>query len=504
MLSIKDYYFNVVKQSNGSGGSGGGGLIEVSELPEVGEEDTVYKLVSKPTQVPNSGYVERVYFNTSLSEDEYYNILKNITFTDGAVIGLSGISFYASMAYMNNSNPYVLGFMKYAEDNIHFGLINFSSMLTIQNFFLGGWEVFDNPYSINSEVLSTLSGLPIGTENDKLANLISTTPFEAKEEYYLYENGAWVKISGDNEIIEVEELPTTNIDSNAFYKTPRKFTDVFVQSDNYTNSYLLSEADLTIIGAEIVDTKPTTDIVESNVSTAQLYLYYATSENDIFAYINMGAGASWYNIGTLLQLFGQSGLTFVGETTGLEKLLKTTIGYYAYFEEEKYYKENENELTEYNTENEVLKKFFSKQEIEKIELTCDSVTEYAFNEKNVKHIKIIGAGFANGNQFIVGNNAFIHCNAKTIHITHKVSSMELCIHGSQTFSSAINLANLVLDFATLDTISDTNNTIFSSTPIAKGTGYIYVRDEIVEEVKALDGWSTYASQIKPLSEYVEE
>lgn len=34
-------------------------------------------------------------------------------------------------------------------------------------------------------------------------------------------------------------------------------------------------------------------------------------------------------------------------------------------------------------------------------------------------------------------------------------------------------------------------------------GYIYVPDALVDSYKAATNWSTYASQIRPLSEYVE-
>lgn len=45
---------------------------------------------------------------------------------------------------------------------------------------------------------------------------------------------------------------------------------------------------------------------------------------------------------------------------------------------------------------------------------------------------------------------------------------------------------------------------FSNSAIASGTGYIYVPDALVEDYKVATNWSTYAAQIKPLSEYVEE
>lgn len=48
-----------------------------------------------------------------------------------------------------------------------------------------------------------------------------------------------------------------------------------------------------------------------------------------------------------------------------------------------------------------------------------------------------------------------------------------------------------------------NKSAFSNTPIASGTGHIYVPDTLVEDYKAATNWSTYADQIKPLSEYAE-
>ena len=42
-----------------------------------------------------------------------------------------------------------------------------------------------------------------------------------------------------------------------------------------------------------------------------------------------------------------------------------------------------------------------------------------------------------------------------------------------------------------------------NTPIANGTGYIYVPDALVNDYKKATNWSVFANQIKPLSEYVE-
>lgn len=46
----------------------------------------------------------------------------------------------------------------------------------------------------------------------------------------------------------------------------------------------------------------------------------------------------------------------------------------------------------------------------------------------------------------------------------------------------------------------TGENVFSGTPIANGTGYIYVLDHLVEDYMNATNWSLYASQIRPLSE----
>lgn len=67
------------------------------------------------------------------------------------------------------------------------------------------------------------------------------------------------------------------------------------------------------------------------------------------------------------------------------------------------------------------------------------------------------------------------------------------------FSDCTALVALVL--RKTDSIASlTNISAFTGTPIESGTGYIYVPDALVNTYKAATGWSTYASQIKGLSE----
>ena len=73
--------------------------------------------------------------------------------------------------------------------------------------------------------------------------------------------------------------------------------------------------------------------------------------------------------------------------------------------------------------------------------------------------------------------------------------------GISTFYHCTSLNCLVVKATTPPTLY---YTVFVDTPIASGTGYIYVPDESVDAYKQATNWSQYASQIKPLSEYVEE
>lgn len=70
------------------------------------------------------------------------------------------------------------------------------------------------------------------------------------------------------------------------------------------------------------------------------------------------------------------------------------------------------------------------------------------------------------------------------------------------FSGCSRLVTLILRKAdavcTLENVS-----AFSYTPIEKSAGFVYVPDDLVERYKAATNWSTYASQIKPISELEE-
>ena len=94
----------------------------------------------------------------------------------------------------------------------------------------------------------------------------------------------------------------------------------------------------------------------------------------------------------------------------------------------------------------------------------------------------------------ISTNGFSNCsNLKMLDMPN------VTVLGNSVFSSCTSLTTVILRTATVATLTNIN--AFANTPIADGTGYIYVPDELVDSYKIATNWVTYADQIKPLSEY---
>lgn len=61
------------------------------------------------------------------------------------------------------------------------------------------------------------------------------------------------------------------------------------------------------------------------------------------------------------------------------------------------------------------------------------------------------------------------------------------------------LSAVIIRSPAVCTLSDSN--AFKSTPIASGTGYIYVPAALVDSYKAATNWSVYADQIRAIEDY---
>ena len=96
----------------------------------------------------------------------------------------------------------------------------------------------------------------------------------------------------------------------------------------------------------------------------------------------------------------------------------------------------------------------------------------------------------------LGTNTLRGCNALQKIDLHCCTSV-----GSYAFYGNKLFDTLILRSNTVATLAATN--ALGSTPIAKGTGYIYVPSALVVDYKVATNWSTYADQIRAIEDYPE-
>lgn len=514
--------------SQGStGGTASGFPIEVDNLP-----------TNRGTAVPNSGYVEKVYFNTALSIEEIVSLLSQLSydFQGMAYQVISDTNGEKALLVMNIGTWY--GVM--ANGEWYFASDTFEDMGVT----FSGWNTNISDYSFNDTAISTFEDdgvtFSVGAKNNQLTNLFSSTPFKS------------AGVEG------------------AIYKTPRKFTDVYIYVDEFTYGNL-SKMYL-VLGSEEVETKPTSNIISSTMES--FYLYYVKSENDIFVYIDVGYGPMWVNVSMMTELVWGAALPFKGECEkGYEP---TDIGYYAYFVPEYLYQVKDSKLQElkykpkkieispnsyeetfkplkgeyfsevkltagdFITPNKIhhnctilgvkgacvpVEDFFRNMTFDKIELDSVRLEDKMFYQKRVNEIKIrVDTSYGSINSCNLGERAFSYCEANKIILRgdakliftattrngyDKNGNLVEVYNKHQGFYGCSKLTTLVLDFPDFAPITQTNNPdfavdLFKNTPIMNGTGYIYVPDNKVDYVKTLVGYDQVSSRIRPLSEYVEE
>ena len=94
----------------------------------------------------------------------------------------------------------------------------------------------------------------------------------------------------------------------------------------------------------------------------------------------------------------------------------------------------------------------------------------------------------------LGKAAFRYCEKLTSIDLPSVTLMD-----EYAFGNCTSLTTVILRSETMCELNDTN--AFLSTPIASGTGYIYVPSSLVETYQNGENWSTYASQIRAIEDY---
>lgn len=137
--------------------------------------------------------------------------------------------------------------------------------------------------------------------------------------------------------------------------------------------------------------------------------------------------------------------------------------------------------------------FYSTIWLKQIELpeTLEIIDVYSFYGSGIESIEIPV------NTTKINNQAFYRCNS--LH-TVDIKSTALTSIGGYGFRECPSLTKFILRS---NTVPSVNANSFNDTPIKNGTGYIYVKDDLVSKYKSATNWSTYAEQIKPISELGE-
>lgn len=141
---------------------------------------------------------------------------------------------------------------------------------------------------------------------------------------------------------------------------------------------------------------------------------------------------------------------------------------------------------------------------------CTTVGMYAFNNATSlvtvdlpKVVTINSSTFANCSSLKnlnipevtkLTSNAIRDCSA-----LEKIDLPKADTITTQVFLSCTMLTAVILRLNAVATLSNSNS--FNSTPIANGTGYIYVPDALIDSYKTATNWSVYANQFRAIEDY---
>lgn len=85
------------------------------------------------------------------------------------------------------------------------------------------------------------------------------------------------------------------------------------------------------------------------------------------------------------------------------------------------------------------------------------------------------------------------------HTTLQMVDLSVCTEiYNESFSGCESLSKLIIRTQSVCSLKNTG--ALKGSGIDLGTGYVYVPDDLVDSYKAANNWSTYATQIRPISE----
>ena len=104
--------------------------------------------------------------------------------------------------------------------------------------------------------------------------------------------------AGGAAIIDVTELPTENIDENAFYRLT-------------TGSLIINQVIFNTNTVYCIETLPETGTPASNIDCSEFTVYYNTADGVVYGYVDsallveFGVSVGWHEFGELMRAFGE-------------------------------------------------------------------------------------------------------------------------------------------------------------------------------------------------------
>lgn len=258
-----------------------GNTLEVKELPKDGWNAAT---------VPNSGHVNKVYFNTDMPNAEVIELLKTLTYVD---LGLGGLM---CPLIANTAMDKIFFAMTDGGWGYHIAYstsLSPDDMIIIFNAFgtepdpEPGWPTCWNPDinyneigNIDSDVLGDFMGFTIGAENDKISSIFSIEPPSEANTInlvpYVEDKKIPLKIKIANEAID-----TTLV--TGWYGTEVYGDGMYDSTDIRFNNHLsIKEADQLMKQLTYGDYLGTGEQIYIYIC---LY-YYSSPDEKIFSYIN--------------------------------------------------------------------------------------------------------------------------------------------------------------------------------------------------------------------------
>ena len=255
------------------------------------------------TQVQNSGLVEKIYFNTSLTKEEVHNILSGLNFANaGAPNGMliympfvdADYSCNIEIDYYPTTNEYTLS---YAVDGVALRIFD-STNHDLEN----GWNTnyFIEAYNVNSENVanSFMAQFSVEMQNDKLTQLISSTPFtkEANETVTLSGDydGATLKTELVNEW-QGTQVQNSGLVEKVYINTSLTKEELYSLFDSLTFVEAEGDGKMYYMLASVTDTQEIFIAVQKTDSDYVFMVQGGNSNGSIYLGFDINMGG-WFNL----------------------------------------------------------------------------------------------------------------------------------------------------------------------------------------------------------------